>query len=459
MNFEHRLLEIILNNIDEGIHVVDSDGNTLIYNRAMEQIEGLNSNEVVGKNLCDIFPNLNETTSTLLSCLKSGEPELDRYQTYLNKKGNNITTVNTTIPIVLDGKTLGAVEISKNFTKIKELYDRILQLNNNREDDLDEFKFSDIVGASPDFLKTIELAKKASRTNSTVLIIGETGTGKEVIARCIHSSSQRNKKPFIAVNCAALPESLLEGILFGTVKGSFTGAINRPGLFEQANGGTLLLDEINSMPVNLQAKLLRVLQEGYIRRIGDVRDIPIDVRIIATINEDPYTSIIQGNLRKDLYYRLSVININIPPLRDRKEDIPIFINQFIKKYNTELIKDVWEVSDEVYDGFLSYDWPGNVRELKNYIEGAMNMVTGHILKREHFAPNVQELIFKRYTSKISDLKYDFNVPLDDYLEDIEKSIILTALERTNYNISKAAGLLKIKRQTLQHKLNKYGINK
>lgn len=459
MDFNEKLLEIILNNIDEGIHVVDNQGNTIIYNKAMEQIEGFRADEVVGKNLIDLFPNLNESTSTLLTSLKTQQSIIERYQTYLNKKGFNITTVNTTVPVIVDGNILGAIEISKNFTKIKELYDRILELRNNKDNFNEKKEFSDIIGGSAEFLKTIELAKKASKTNSTVLIIGETGTGKEVIARCIHYSSSRSDKPFVAVNCAALPESLLEGILFGTVKGSFTGAINRPGLFEQADGGTLLLDEINSMPVNLQAKLLRVLQEGYIRRVGDVKDIPIDVRIIATTNEDPYTAILEGKLRKDLYYRLSVVNIKIPPLRERKEDIPIFVNEFIKKYNAELIKEVWEVADEVYDGFMSYDWPGNVRELKNYIEGAMNMVTGHILRMEHFAPNVQEVLFKRFNTSLHDIKYNFEIPLDEYLDNIERNIIQAAMEKSNYNVTKAAKMLQIKRQTLQHKLNKYGINK
>ncbi|HCL51199.1 MAG TPA: sigma-54-dependent Fis family transcriptional regulator, partial [Clostridiaceae bacterium] len=176
------------------------------------------------------------------------------------------------------------------------------------------------------------------------LIYGDTGTGKEVFSRAIHNESNRANKPFIPINCAALPEGLLEGILFGTTKGGFTGAIDRPGLFEQADGGTLLLDEINSMSILLQAKLLRVLQEGVIRRVGGIKDIPVDVRIIATTNEEPYTAIKNGTMRKDLYYRLSVININIPPLRERKEDIPEFIKTFIKTYNDEFSKDVWDIS-------------------------------------------------------------------------------------------------------------------
>lgn len=340
MSFYKELLDIILKYTQEGIHVVDKEGNTIIYNKAMANLEGMDEEEVLGKNLLEIFPSLNENSSTLLHALKTGEAILDRYQTYLNKKGYNITSVNTTVPIIKDGEILGAVEISKDFTKVKELYDNIIKLTEGTDEGIssDFTTFSNIIGLSPKFLKAVEIAKKASRSSSTVLIYGETGTGKEVFARCIHNESVRKNKPFVAVNCAALPESLLEGILFGTVKGGFTGAIDRPGLFEQANGGTLLLDEINSMPISLQAKLLRVLQESYVRRIGGLKDIPIDVRVIATTNEDPYTAILNGKFRKDLYYRLSVINITIPPLRERKEDIALFVKYFIKNTIKNLIK-------------------------------------------------------------------------------------------------------------------------
>jgi arginine utilization regulatory protein len=359
------------------------------------------------------------------------------------------------------GSVVGAVEISRDFTKIIELYDRISNLreknNTNREGN---FLFENITGYNSNFLKAVENAKKASKSASTVLICGETGTGKEVFAKCIHNESNRFNKPFIAVNCAALPEGLLEGILFGTVKGGFTGAVDRPGLFEQADGSTLLLDEINSMSISLQAKLLRVLQEGHLRRVGGIKDIPVNVRIIATTNENPQVAIKKGALRKDLFYRLNVVNILIPPLKERREDIPLFIKEFVSKYNESLSKNVWEISNEIYDGFMSYDWPGNVRELKNYIEGAMNMVSGHILKKEHFTPQVQELVFLN-SSKLpsySNFEYGFDMAIDEYMDSVEKNIISKALIQAKQNISEAARMLKIKRQTLQHKMKKYNIN-
>lgn len=461
MEFYQEVLDILIKYIEEGIHVIDSSGKTIIYNKAMQGLEGLEGNEVVDKKLLDVFPSLNETTSTLYRVMNTGEPIMDKYQNYVNKMGYNITAVNTTVPIKQNGKVVGAVEISRNLTKIIELYDRISSLREKNSSNKEKnVNFESITGYNSNFLKAVENAKKASRSSSTVFIYGETGTGKEVFSKCIHNASSRCNKPFVAVNCAALPEGLLEGILFGTVRGGFTGAIDKPGLFEQSNGGTLLLDEINSMSISLQAKLLRVLQEGYLRRVGDVKDIPVDVRIIATTNEDPISAIKKGILRKDLFYRLNVVNITIPTLKERKEDIPLFIKEFVAKYNEKLSKNVWEISNEIYEGFMAYDWPGNVRELKNYIEGAMNMVSGHILKKEFFTPQVQELIFSDNNSSSSCVSYDydFHIGIDEYMERLEKSIILKALANSKQNISEAARILKIKRQTLQHKLKKYNIN-
>lgn len=460
MEFHRELFDLLIKYIEEGIHVIDANGKTIIYNKAMEGLEGLQGDEVINKSLLEVFPSLNETTSTLYNVMATGEPIMDKYQHYVNKLGHSITAVNTTIPIKQNGIVVGAVEISRDFTKIIELYDKITNLRDNSINKGGQITFENITGYSSNFLKAVENAKKASRSSSTVLICGETGTGKEVFARCIHNESKRAANPFIAVNCAALPEGLLEGILFGTVKGGFTGAVDRPGLFEQSNGGTLLLDEINSMSVSLQAKLLRVLQEGYLRRVGDIKDIPVDVRIIATTNEDPHIAVKQGTLRKDLFYRLNVVNITIPQLKDRKEDIPLFIKDFVSKFNESLSKNVWEISNEIYDGFMSYSWPGNVRELRNYIEGAMNMVNGHVLKKEHFTPQVQDLIFSGNSRLPSYGNYDysFDTAIDEYMDSIEKSIILKALTQSKQNISEAARLLKIKRQTLQHKMKKYNIN-
>ncbi len=460
------ILETLLKNIDEGVHVIDKNGNTLIYNKAMEKLEGLKKEDLYGKDMLDAFPGLNENSSTLYTALNENREVLDKYQTYMNKKGHKITTLNSTFPLTKDSEALGALEISKNYTSLKSLYDKIsimqkeLLQDANKKRDKRYYDFSDLIGCNIDFLNEIDTAKNASKYTSTVLIYGETGTGKEVFAQSIHTYSERCNKPFIAQNCSALPEGLLEGILFGTQRGSFTGAVDRPGLFEQANGGTLLLDEINSMDISLQPKLLRVLQEGYVRRIGGLKDIPIDVRIIATTNINPAEAIEKGLLRRDLYYRLSVINIKLPLLKDRKEDIPLLIKHFINYYNEIMSKDIWYVSEEVEKAFISYSWPGNIRELKNYIEASMNVVqTGHIIKKEHFSAFVQSKVFKDDKVHIDNIDYEENMGLEKKVYLTEKKIIEDAMAKCNGNISKCAAMLNIKRQTLQYKLKKYGIIK
>ncbi|MDF2546551.1 MAG: sigma-54-dependent Fis family transcriptional regulator [Anaerosolibacter sp.] len=457
----YEILKIVLQTIDEGVHVIDENGRTMIYNKAMAELEGMDADEVVNKPLLDVFPSLDHESSTLLRVLRTEEKLIDRPQTYLNNHHKEITTINTTVPVYFQDKKVGALEISKNITKIKQLSEQImtLQLKLSKPDKQEgnkirKFTFESMIGNSTEFVKAVLYAKKAALSSSSVLIYGETGTGKELVAQSIHYGSHRAGKPFIPQNCAALPESLLEGILFGTSKGGFTGAIDRPGLFEQANGGTIFLDEMNSMGLQLQSKLLRVLQEGYVRRVGGIKDIPIDVRIIASTNQDPYEAIDKGNLRKDLFYRLNVIPIILPPLRERKDDIELLVRWFIKKYNRKLLKNVQNIDPLVLEAFQEYRWPGNVRELENTIEGAMNIIEKEeILEKEHFPPQTNAKIFAHYQKQDSLPSQD----LTKTLEKIEKDFILRALKDCNNNISKASEKLGIKRQTLQHKLKRFDI--
>lgn len=480
------ILATLIDNIDLGIHIVNEDGATMFYNQAMADMEGLDIDEVMGRNILEIFPSLTPQTSTILTVLKTKTPMLNRVQNYVNTHGGKITTINSTIPIIessdsifetawndvntasmavssAEGKLVGAIELAKNITKEKELSEKLQYLQqelaflDNDETSGKGYTFQSLIGSDELFHKTVESARKAAKSSSTVLIYGETGTGKELFAQSIHNSSNRKDKALIAQNCAALPETLLEGILFGTMKGSFTGAINRPGLFEQADGGTLILDEINSMGMQLQAKLLRVLQEGYVRRVGGLNDIPVDVRIIATTNEEPMKIVENGNLRKDLYYRLNVISINVPPLRNRISDLPALSEYFLKKCNKYLDKDVWYMASEVKEAFLQYDWPGNVRELENLIEGAMNMMSsGHVLKPEHFPEPIFNKLFANKPIQLQLNSKDIEQKgLDEILMDIEKNLIRKAMNENNQNVSKSAESLGIKRQTLQHKLKKY----
>lgn len=465
---KNKVNELLVQNILQygniGVHVIDKDRKTIIYNEAMADLEGLEIYQVIDKDILDIFPSLNENTSTLIKVIHSGEPILNATQTYFNYRGHSITTISSTMPLYYGDEIVGAMEIAQDVTNLRKLSDQLLELqqelketrrDSKKAPQIKKYTFGNIIGNNKSLVMAKEVGERASETPSSVLIHGETGTGKEMFAQSIHNHGIRRNNTFIAQNCAAIPDSLLEGILFGTEKGGFTGAIEREGIFEQANGGTLLLDEINSMSIPLQAKLLRVLQEGYIRRIGGLRDIPIDVRIIATTNEDPKLGIETGSIRRDLYYRLSVINIHIPPLRERIDDLDLLTRYFIRKYNKLLNKSIDKVSDQVMNDFMNYDWPGNIRELENFIEGAMNMVSSRdkVLNRENF-------ITSSFIPRSSDFGNNLISSLSDkslpqLMEGIEEKLICELMARYNNNITKTAKHLGIKRQTLQHKLKKY----
>ncbi len=459
-----KAIEHILDEVTEGIHVVDSEGITLIYNDAMGIIEGLMPDQVIGKHLLDVFPNWTKENSTLLMALEHGKPIVNTMQSYLNLEGRMIRTTNTTYPIFSGEDLIGAVEVAQNLTEVSQMSDEIMELRQKllepkKQKKLvgNQYRFEDMVGRSEPFLKALKIANRAAQTSSSVLIVGETGTGKELFAQSVHSASDRMGQPFIAQNCAALPESLLESILFGTTKGSFTGAQDRPGLFEQAHGGTLFLDEINSMSMPLQAKLLRVLQEGYVRRLGGQKDVMIDVRIIAASNESPLKLIEENAFRKDLYYRLNVISLVVPPLQKREGDIPLLIDHFIRLYNGKLGRDIWMLSQEIQDVFALYSWPGNVRELQNFLESAMNMVTDeHVITWEHIPDHVRELLMERpkKTEGVDVLAID---DLNDHLDSLERRIIEAHFKWCEGNVSKTAKRLQISRQNLQYKLKKYNL--
>ncbi len=460
------ILQKILESIDEGVHVIDRNGFTILYNKSMAELEGMSIDEVMGQKFLYVFPDMDTESSTLLKVLKTEKSILNQSQVYLNKQKKKITTINSTIPLYYEDEIIGAVEIARNITKIKELSDEIMRLQQSlikpastkKKNQISYYTFENLKGESPSFLKALRMARKAAKSSSSVLIYGETGTGKELFVQGIHYASERKEHPFIAQNCAAFPESLLEGILFGTTKGSFTGAIDRPGIFEQANGGTILLDEINSMGIDLQAKLLRVLQEGYVRRVGGLKDIPVDVRIIATPNEAPEDLLFQNIIRKDLFYRINVINIVIPPLRERKEDIDTLTEYFINKHNRALGKTIKGIENECKEAFHQYGWPGNIRELENAIEGAINLTVSETeLKKDDFPEYLFREAEKKFAQAQNSLHFEVDTPshLNELMEKIEVTYIKKALATTNGNISQAANQLGIKRQTLQHKIKKF----
>lgn len=445
----------LLDSIDVGIHVVDPDGRSIVYNRRMSEMEDMPRDEVLNRNILDIFLFRSPEESRLWQALTNGRIHRNEKQTYFNNKGLEITTVNDTFPLQLHDKTYGAVEIARDITKLE----RMSRETGRRKDEA-KFTFDQIIGTSEAIQSVISNAKRATRTSSSVLIYGETGTGKELFAQSIHNSSERGSKPFISQNCAALPDSLIEGILFGSVKGGFTGATDHPGLFEQADGGTLMLDEINSLNPSLQAKLLRVIQEKSVRRIGDTKSRQVDVRIIATVNVDPLTAVENRSLREDLYYRLSVVTLMIPPLRTRIEDLPVLTEHFVDKFNDLFQLAVPGVSTEVHEFFRQYEWPGNIRELEHVIEGAMNLISndeaiGIDFLPPHMKYKVSPPAAITSGTVASDSENEVIRPLQDYMENAEKNYLKSVLRRTGGNVTKAASLLGIKRQSLQYRLNKY----
>lgn len=459
------LLNKILENLEEGVHVVDKNGNTIVYNDAMAELEELNKNDVMNKNLMEVMPSL-KNESTHLRVLLENKPILNKFQSYFNEKGKKITTINSTLPIIVDNKTEGTIEIAKNITKIRELRDKIFdlqgELNEKKKNIRKMYSFKDIRGLSTKINAAKDIAKMASKTSSNVLIIGESGTGKELFAQSIHQYSIRKNKPFVIENCAAIPENLLEGLLFGTKKGSFTGAVDREGLFKQADKGTLVLDEISSMPMNLQTKLLRVLQNGSFRSVGGEKEIEVDVRIIAITNEDPLRLIKEGRMREDLFYRLSVINLFVPPLRERKEDIDMLTEHFIGQIEQKMLKKIGGISDEVRNFFYSYDWPGNVRELQHLLEGCANIVgEGKQIKMMNLPYYIRNNTneeehseFDFIDRRLISTMYNEKINLTQYLKQIEDEIIKEALKLTKGNITKASNILGITRQGLQYKMKK-----
>lgn len=445
---EASVLKVVLQHSNEGIHMVDVEGITRYYNDAAAAMDGMDVREVLGKHILDVFPSLTKDTSTLLKVARSGHPIVDQLQVYTNLKGAEIATINTTLPVFgQEGELLGAVEVARDISQLRKLSEQVVDLRRRlygggepaRAREAAIYHFDDIIGSSEPLKDLLARAVLAAHTDSPILVIGETGTGKELLVQAIHNESLRRGKPFVPQNCAALPESLLDAILFGSVRGSFTGAQDRPGLFELAHGGTLFLDELNAMPRQLQAKLLRVLESGELRRLGDTKSRRVDVRIIAAMSGDP-----QNYLRPDLFYRLNVVTLTLPPLRERKGDIPLLCRHFLHRFNKKLGTRVKGISEAAMEKLEAWNWPGNVRELSNLLEGILNFRSkGQVL--------------------VSDLPdYLFSAPalsLRQQLEKYEREAIQQAMEQCGGNISSAALRLQIPRQTLQRKLHKYDWHK
>lgn len=464
MKTEFELIVKALNCLEDAyFSIVDATGKIVFLSKGFEAIDGYIVNEVTGRNVLDVYK-LGHDKSVHMIAINEKRVLKNRLLNYLSADGKPVKLLMDIHPVFSGNKVIGSVAVSYDKSKTQILTERVLELQKalssnfykNRQNGT-QYCFDDIIGSSKQIRKVIKMAKKIATTDSRVMILGETGTGKELLAQSIHNYRSRANGPFVAINCSAIPETLFESILFGTTKGAFTGAENKAGLFEEAQNGTLFLDEINSMSVALQSKLLRVLETKHVRRLGSNKEIPVNARVISAMNLEPEKAIESGTIRSDLYYRLAVVTIESPPLREREGDIELLAWYYIKKYNEIMGRKINKISPEVINILENYHWPGNVRELAHCIEHAMNMVepSESSLRIEHL-PGFLNRIYRK-----NDL-LPIDIPqINDYnqlIEQLEKKILTEALKKNNGNISQTAKSLNLSRQALFYKIKRLNID-
>jgi len=454
----------IFDEFSDGVLVTNAKGVIVYYNHAMSRIDELHPDKAISCKVTDVY-DLDNSTSIVMQCLTKRKPIIDEPFYYRTRMGKFANTIHNAMPIFNKNKLVGAICFVRDYHSMADTIASMPLPEKDRQFDITSMTFERIIGEDPIFLEALNAARLASSTPSPVMLFGETGTGKELFARAIHNHSSRNRKKYTPVNCAAIPENLLEGILFGTSKDAFTGAVNKAGLLEISSKGTIFFDEVNSMPVGLQSKILRSIQESKVRRVGELREIEIDLKIISSVNRDPHIAIADGTLRSDLFYRLGVVFIHIVPLRERMGDLELLVNHFIEKHNTMLNKNVKRISDEVMELFKIYNWPGNVRELEHVIEGAMNIIgTEEIIQVKHLQTHFSNWSVKarltRQTRRYDDkLSGDSNTDLIKEKSAHEENIIKNTLFENKGNITKTARSLGISRQLLYYKIKKFNISR
>lgn len=441
-----RAIDFILKHVHEGIVIADQEGKVVYVNEANERITGMDNDKILGKKVTDVVPN-----TSLMDVLQSGKEKIG-----VKTKVNDKYVYSNIVPIHEKGKLIGSISIFLDITEIEnlthELHEaqkQIDSLSKQLSGFIGDKDF--IVGKNPKMQRIFKLSKRAATVISNVLITGESGTGKEVVARFIHNSSPRRDKPFVTVNCGAIPETLLESELFGYDPGAFTGAHSKGkiGLFEKANKGTIFLDEIGDMPFSLQVKLLTVLQDKEIRRLGSENKIKLDVRVISATNKPLEEMVKKGTFRDDLYYRLNVIHIDIPPLRERKEDIPIYVKSLLKKLSGTLNKKVKNVTPAAMKRLMTYHFPGNIRELENILEKSLVIDDDGIIDIDDLPQ------FLNLNPQKNGFYIDFDSEWPS-LKDMERTII----ERTLIaypNKTEAANVLGISRATLYRKIREMNL--
>ena len=432
---------IILNCISDGVLTIDLDGRINYVNKAMQELLGYPDNAMIGKQ-CESFirSNICATEDCVLRRTLAKRERISNYESYIENKEGRRVPVNINTDLLLDeaGSLIGIVEVFRDISQIKELKERLADI----------YRFGNIVTKDKRMKEIMAILPSVAQARSTVLIEGESGTGKELIAKAIHNNSKRKDKPFIAVNCAAIPDTLIESELFGHVKGAFTGAHqDRVGRFELANHGTIFLDEIADMSLATQAKLLRVIQEEKFERVGGTKTISVDVHIIAATNKGLLKEVKEGRFREDLYYRISVFPISLPPLRERREDIPLLITHFVEKFNKEMGKAIDNIAPQAMNVLLNYFYPGNIRELRNIIEHAFICSKDNTILPEHLP---RELLGEGD-------RLDITTAKASSLDSVEKEWIIRMLEETGWRYAETARRLGISRTTLWRKVKSFGI--
>jgi len=437
--FERELT--ILDSINEGVFTVDRDWRITAFNQAAERITGVSREQAIGSRCCDVFrANICEKDCALRRTMETGKPIVNATAHIVNENGRRVPMrIATALLKSKNGEIVGGVETFQDLTQVEQLQKELHA----------RYSFEDIVGRSPAMIRLFEILPQIAASSSTVLIEGPSGTGKELFARAIHNLSSRKGKPFVAVNCAALPDTLLESELFGHKAGAFTDAKrDKPGRFQLADGGTTFLDEIGDVSPAMQVRLLRVLQERVVEPLGSIKPVPVDVRVIAATNKNLTKLIRTGAFREDLYYRIRVVHLMLPGLDKRREDIPLLVDHLIAKFNRLQGKQIAGVSDEVLARLMEHDYPGNVRELENIIEQAFVLCRGGMIELSHLPPELRPTAGREASE---------GQPMS--LKAIEKLFITETLQRRNGNRKLAARDLGISVSTLYRKIGTYGIER
>ncbi|MCL6263626.1 sigma 54-interacting transcriptional regulator [Craterilacuibacter sp. RT1T] len=452
-----------LDNLPLAVAIVDADGNYVYYNAESARQDDCLAERALGGPLLQVYPGMSPHSSTLLQAVRHGKRYHNQYQLYHNSQGKPVHQVHTTLPLSdAQGRVVGAAEIARDLSESNQLHERFVDLQ-QRLHARQARESEGILTGDPAMQKLLQQALRLAKTDVQVLIYGETGTGKELFARLLHRQSDRADQPYLVLNCAAIPEPLFESALFGTVKGAFTGAEDRAGLLESAHGGTLFLDELNSMPMPVQAKLLRALQEKTFRRVGASKEIRVDVRIIAATNESPQEMLARQRIREDLLYRLNVGYLAIPPLRERKQDIPLLAQDFLARHGRLTGHRVARISAAVLARLQRHRWPGNVRMLENVILRSLifcedgDELDFVLLEDDEQALEVPRALPAAAAAAAAPAEAgDTDCPLDEQVAAYERRLLVDYLRRYP-NLSEAARRSGLPRATLQYKMKKYGI--